>query len=136
MNPRYAYIRVAIVLCVIMTAAAAYAQFGPEYRFTLAQQVTMANTKMPAGTYTFAYDGSGGFVVRGGENQVRVPVVTRLAQLAPSGSEPRLVLDKLDTGEQMLSEIWLPGQDGFLVCTLEKQHHHVTVKGQGKGTDK
>jgi hypothetical protein len=122
----------ALVVCVMSVGVAARAQPGQTYTFNVDTKFTAANKTFEAGRYEARFDGAGGFIVRGSKSQGRIPVITRLARMSQD-SQPRFVFDRLETGEQILSEIWLPGEDGYLVCTLEKQHNHVSVQGQKKG---
>jgi hypothetical protein len=58
-----------------------------------------------------------------------VQVMTRLAAPEASLADGRLVFDKVgDT--YFLSEMWLPGQDGFLVHAARERHTHHVVKLQ------
>lgn len=57
--------------------------------------------------------------------------ITRLAAPEPASSETRLGFDKV--GDiYYLSEVWLPGDDGFLVYAAKETHTHRTVKGEQK----
>jgi hypothetical protein len=124
--------RLAVCVCLLAAAASAYAQLSPTFVFNVQQEFSAANKKLPTGRYDLSRV-AGGFLVQGPSGQVIVPIVTRLARYETSKSdEVRLVFDKLDSGELLLSEIWLPGEDGYLVCTLEKAHHHVTMNAQKK----
>jgi hypothetical protein len=58
-----------------------------------------------------------------------VPVMTRLAAPATPLTDGRLVFDKVgDT--YILSEMWLPEQDGFLIHVAKERHTHHVVKLQ------
>jgi hypothetical protein len=57
--------------------------------------------------------------------------VTRLAAAEPPGGDTRVVFDKVgDTC--YLSEVWLAGEDGYLVYAAKGKHTHVSVKGHKK----
>jgi hypothetical protein len=43
-------------------------------------------------------------------------------------AEPEIVFDKLG-GKFLLSEVWLPGQDGYLLLTTKEQHDHAVLGG-------
>lgn len=61
-----------------------------------------------------------------------VSVVTRLGTLEPLPAEAKVVFDKV--GEVFyLSEIWIPGFDGYLVHVTKEKHTHVTVNANKKG---
>jgi hypothetical protein len=52
---------------------------------------------------------------------------TRLAEPDPPTPDGRLVFDKLgDT--YILSEVWVPGQDGYLMHATKEPHTHHAVK--------
>ena len=59
-----------------------------------------------------------------------LPVETRLAErkVLP---EPELVFDKVN-GKLYLSELYVPGEDGYLVMATKGPHTHETVKGSKK----
>jgi hypothetical protein len=88
----------------------------------------------PAGSYRVTRRGSDAMnpvlVIRadkGGDNS-SVSVVTRLARQehtdhATSGN---LVFDRVGD-ERFLSEVWLPGEDGYLVRGTAAQHQHDIV---------
>ncbi len=59
------------------------------------------------------------------------PYITRLAAPEPPLKEPRFVFDKVGD-EYILSEIWLPDRDGFLIHDTRQPHSHRAVKGTKK----
>lgn len=63
----------------------------------------------------------------GGE-AVQVSVITRLAQRGNSADDSNLVFDKVGD-KRYLTEVWMPGQDGFLLkgATETAEHAHVIV---------
>jgi hypothetical protein len=63
----------------------------------------------------------------GGKASGTVPIVTRLAKRDGGSKDSGLVFDKV--GETyVLSEVWIPGQDGFLVNETREEHVHAVVK--------
>jgi hypothetical protein len=59
-------------------------------------------------------------------------VITRLGEPEPPISEGRLVFDKV--GDlSYLSEVWIPGSDGYLLHSTKEKHTHVKVKLTKKG---
>ena len=71
--------------------------------------------------------------------EVPIPFIQKLAQPEPAIEEPQLVFDVVGNFEPsyteyvtdyLLAEVWLPGEDGFLVNTLKGAHQHQTIKGQ------
>jgi hypothetical protein len=83
----------------------------------------------PSGEYTIIQNNNGAdttIELRGGGAQFELQVVTRLA---PEGKidVAKLVFDR--TGDRhVLSEVWLPGQDGFLVTATKGEHTHDVVR--------
>jgi len=57
-----------------------------------------------------------------------VPVIERLADTG--ATEPKVVFDKTDDGKNRLSEVHIPGKDGFLVGIAKGKETHVTVTGK------
>jgi hypothetical protein len=57
-----------------------------------------------------------------------IPVVTRLARRNGSSDDngPTLVFDRVGK-THALSEVWLPGQDGYLVKGTPEKHEHDIV---------
>jgi len=91
----------------------------------------MKDKEMPAGRYEISLEGSdmSRLVIRAKNPGVAfvVPVMTRLADTG--AKEPKVVFDK--AGEKhYLSEIHLPGNDGFAVQGAPGKHTHETVSGK------
>lgn len=71
--------------------------------------------------------------------EVLIPFIQRLEQPKPSIQEPQLVFDAVGNfepsyteyvTEYVLAEVWMPGEDGFLIHTTKGAHQDQTVKGQ------
>jgi hypothetical protein len=56
-----------------------------------------------------------------------VLIETRLSQPEPPISQGQLVFDKVGA-THYLSELWVPGNDGYLLNTTKDKHAHVKVK--------
>ena len=88
-----------------------------------------SGTSMAAGKYTIEVAAAGPVVLtsmRGG-HRILFPVMTRLGR-HDNDAEPELVFDKL--GETFhLSEVWLPGQDGYLLLGTKEKHDHRILGG-------
>jgi hypothetical protein len=87
--------------------------------------------EMPAGRYEISVEGSNmnRLVIRakdGGQTSM-VPVLTRLADTG--AKEPMVVFDKAND-KYYLSEVHLPGKDGFAVQGAPGKHTHETVSGK------
>jgi hypothetical protein len=86
------------------------------------------NQTMPAGKYIVEV-GSGGtsrVTFRGAKTAV-LPVITRLGR-HDNDKDPEIVFDKVD-GKLLLSEVWLAGEDGYLLTSTKTEHGHFVVGG-------
>lgn len=94
-----------------------------DFQFTAGGQV------LPAGEYEFKRDTTAPmFRVQGeGKNFVMAPVITRLAgAMHTTPQDAHIVFDKIgDT--YLLSEIWIPGEDGFMLLATKGPHEHKVV---------
>jgi hypothetical protein len=100
--------------------------------------------KFPAGDYRIAPKGNEQIILRQEPNgtEVAVTVLKTLPQPNPPFAEPQLVFDAVGNFEPsyteymtdyLLAEVWLPGQDGFLVHVTKGAHAHQTIKAQKAG---
>lgn len=119
-------------LVVLVAAMSAYGQtvFGQTMtvKAKIAFPFTVEGKALPAGTYEFTLLTNGDtFRVQGEGKEVMATVVTRLGgdmRSAPKGTH--LVFDKV--GELcLLSEIWVPAEDGFMLLATKGAHAHKTV---------
>jgi hypothetical protein len=71
--------------------------------------------------------------------EFQIPFTKRLAQPSPPLAEPQLVFDVVGNfvpsyteyvTDYVVAEVWLPGQDGYLVHTMKGAHQTQTLKGQ------
>ncbi len=84
--------------------------------------------EMPAGHYEIRAEGDETkLTIRGGNGLVVVPVIERLADTG--AKEPKIVFDKTEDGKSFLSEVHIPGRDGFLVGIAKGKETHVVVTG-------
>ena len=121
----------------IAGSAVTYAQAT----FTVPFRFQAGGKKFPAGEYWVAQKGEGQIALRkepGGE-EVPIPFTQRLEQPQPPLEEPQLVFDMVGNFEPsyteymtdyLLAELWLPGEDGFLVHTTKGAHQNQIIKGQ------
>jgi hypothetical protein len=109
--------------------------------FEIAFKFKAGDKKFPAGKYWVAQKGEGQIALRkepGGE-EILIPFIQRLPQPETPLVEPQLVFDVVGNFEPsyteyvtdyLLAEVWLPGEEGFLVHTTKGAHQNQTVKGQ------
>jgi hypothetical protein len=85
--------------------------------------------EMPAGRYEIREQGETSLAIRSDKGgQVLVPVIERLADTG--AKEPKIVFDKMEDGKSYLSEVHIPGRDGFLVGVAKGRETHVVVTGK------
>jgi hypothetical protein len=83
---------------------------------------------MPAGKYTITVTEAGPLMVVGPDGARAVlRVITRLGR-HDQDPDNEFVFDKID-GKSVLSEVWLPRQDGFLLVATSKPHSHAVLGG-------
>ena len=80
------------------------------------------NIDRTAFTLTAAPKGTGVFLT----------TITRLASAEPPATDTHIVFDRVGN-TYYLSEVWLPGEDGYLVYAAKGKHTHQVIKGQKKG---
>ena len=97
--------------------------------------------KFPAGDYWIGPKDEKQLALRQGSSgeEILISFSERLAQPKPAVEELQLVFDMVGNFEPsyteyitdyVVAELWLPGQDGFLVRLMKGAHQHQTVKGQ------
>jgi hypothetical protein len=87
--------------------------------------------EMPAGRYEIRAQGEASLAIRSSEGggQVLVPVIERLADTG--AKESKVVFDKVE-GKHYLSEVHIPGMDGFLVGIAKGKETHEVLPGKEK----
>ncbi len=99
--------------------------------------------KFPPGEYWIAQKAEAKIIIRQEPNgeEVLIPFIQRLPQPKPSIQEPQLVFDEVGNFEPsyteymtdyVLAEVWLTGEDGFLIHTTKGAHKHQVIKGLRK----
>jgi len=121
-------VSVAFLLLLIVGAGVIYAQTS--IRTDIPFQFYAGEKVMPAGKYEIVKNAAGPIMLIGPSNaRVMMSVLTYLGR-HDFDAEPELIFDKLN-GQMHLSEVWLPGQDGYLLLGTKEQHDH-EVLGPGK----
>ncbi len=95
-------------------------------------QFTVERTSLPAGEYDFVPSPDNGTIRvttagKGKSGAADALVVTRLAQgIHTTSQDAHIVFDKV--GEiYILSELWFPGFDGYLVHSTKEKHEHKII---------
>jgi hypothetical protein len=97
--------------------------------------------KLAAGEYTVAKTADGQLVLRqeATGKEIPVAVIERIARTTPPPAAPQLVFDEVGDFAPsyteyitvyVLSEVWLPGEDGFRVHVTKGAHKTKTVAGE------
>lgn len=128
---------VALAFGLVAGSTVAYAQGI----FKIPFEFEAGGKKFSPGEYRVAQKEDGKIAIRMEPNgeEVLIPFIQRLEQPKPSIPEPQLVFDAIGNFEPsyteyvtdyVLAEVWLPGEDGFLIHTTKGAHQNQTVKGQ------
>jgi len=84
--------------------------------------------EMAAGKYTVEVTTAGTVLLTGaGGSRMLIPVITMLGR-HDQDPDAEFVFDKID-GKTVLSEVWLPRKDGFLLLATKGPHEHAVVGG-------
>jgi hypothetical protein len=119
---------VAALTCAVLLGVA-IAQAAP-VTVNIGFAFTAGGKSMPAGKYQIDIKATDGPVVLRGDangSEVILSVMTRLGR-HDNDQEPELVFDRLGSTLH-LSEIWIPGADGYLVLGTKENHDHVILGG-------
>ncbi|MDH7511338.1 MAG: hypothetical protein QHH14_00120 [Clostridiales bacterium] len=108
--------------------------------FNIPFEFKAAGKKIPAGEYWLGLSGEGQLLLRqiSTGKELLVPFTEKLSPPDPPVGEPRLVFDEVGDFAPsyteyltvyVLSEVWLSGEEGFLVHTTKGAHKEKTIKG-------
>ena len=125
----------ALILAAGATEALAQGTFKVPFPFQAGE------LKLPKGEYWVTQKDDGHITLRqeATGKEIQVPFTKRLAQPSPPLAEPQIVIDMVGNfapsyteyvTDYVLSEVWLPGADGFLVHAMKGAHKSQTIKGQ------
>jgi len=127
---------VALVLFLVAGAVSAFAQAEFKVPFPL----QAGGKKLGAGDYAVVKTTEGGLMLKQVSTGKETPiaVIERIAQPVPPVAEPRLVFDEVGDFAPsyteyitvyVLSEVWLPGEDGYRVHVTKGAHKTKVVNG-------
>ncbi|MGZ5425487.1 MAG: hypothetical protein ACXWH4_13090, partial [Candidatus Aminicenantales bacterium] len=127
---------VALAFFLVAGVASAFAQADFKVPFPL----QAGGKKLGAGDYAVVKTAEGGLVLRqvSTGKETPVAVIERIAQPVPPAAEPRLVFDEVGDFAPsyteyitvyVLSEVWLPGEDGYRVHVTKGAHKTKAVNG-------
>jgi len=114
-------------LLTLLAVASAYGQGVTVLRASVPFAFETHGTSLPAGAYQFKVRIANYSLVISGDKtaDVRVPIITQLSGFSVF-RDAGLVFDTFE-GHHVLSEIWIPGEDGVLVSATPKKHTHDMV---------
>lgn len=119
---------VAAALIAFLGGLAGYAQLT-EIKARIDFPFKVDGKVLPAGTYDFVRDDYGTTIRVTDENKTGAiaEVLTRLSsQIHTTPGDAHIVFDKIgDTF--VLSEVWIPGSDGYVLAVSKEKHEHRTV---------
>jgi len=121
----------AVPLLLLALPILATAQFsGLGIKADIPFSFTVEGVQMPAGNYTFNYSptmDSISIANRSGKQTVLSPVMSRLSPQSENEAEVTFgVVGK----DHYLSEIYMPGMDGFQLPGAPAMHTHVKISGR------
>ena len=131
--------RQAIVLAMaFLLVGAALAQVQTAFKIPF--EFKAGGKNLPKGDYTLSKTPEGGFLFKQDSTGRETPVAAleRIAQPVPPLAEPRLVFDEVGDFAPsyteyitvyVLSEVWLPGEDGYRVHVTKGAHKTKVVNG-------
>ena len=125
---RAGVVAAAVFVGLALSGTTAHAQVS-RANVTLEFAFSAAGQELPAGRYSLEAQ-PGRVVVRlesGKASPVLLPVITRLGR-HDNDAEPELIFDKVG-GKLHLSELWLPGSDGYLLLATASEHDHAVHGG-------
>ena len=117
-------------LCLTLLAAVvAHGQQGTTVTAKIPFSFSVAGNVLPAGQYDFRPNTASNVVevVASGKPALLQGVVTRLAgAIHTTPKDAHIVFDKVGSN-YTLSELWVPGNDGFLLSTTKAAHEHSVI---------
>lgn len=132
--PRSRSVRIGVAIAALVAAfsgfaTGAYAQDTVPTRVNIDFPFVAGGKDMPAGNYEFSVS-AGRAVVRATSGESRTVTMTVITRLGRHDADPdvELVFDKID-GKSILSELWFPGSDGYLLVHGTPDHEHRVVGG-------
>ena len=121
-----------VVGVVALGLAGSFAWAGGALSVDVPFSFIVKDKEMPAGHYQIQVEGNDAskLVIRSnaGGGAFFALVLERLADTG--GKDPKVVFDKTEDGKTYLSEVHIPGQDGYLVGIAGGKEKHVTLSGK------
>lgn len=115
-------------LFALLAVTAAFGQ-PSSLRATVDFPFSVDGKVLPAGTYDFMKNEEAGIfkVTDEGKNEAAAQIETRLAAgVRDTPKNALVVFDKIGQN-YVLSEIWIPGEDGFVLAVTKAKHEHKII---------
>jgi hypothetical protein len=116
-----------LTLSVLLIAASASAQRAVSMSAKVPFAFTVAGKVLPAGDYKFSQSpGAAAITVRSadGKESAIALILTRMAAgIHTTAQDSHVVFDKVGNS-YFLSEIWVPGMDGYVLNVTKEMHEH------------
>jgi hypothetical protein len=133
--------RQAVVLALVILFWAGVSTAFAQANFKVPFPITAGGKKLAAGEYAVAKAADGGLLLRQAATGKEIPlaVLERIAKPQPPVAEPRLVFDEVGDFAPsyteyitvyVLSEVWLPEEDGYRIHVTRGAHKTKEVKGE------
>jgi hypothetical protein len=131
------------IVIVVFALAAVARPVQAQAAFKIPFKFESGAKKFPAGDYVVTRTGNGQITVQHvstGKESI-VPFSETLTPTQPPAADERLVFDEVGNFEPsyteyftiyVLAEVWLSGQDGYLIHTTKGAHKTQEVKGEAK----
>jgi hypothetical protein len=120
---------VVISLVTLLATCSVYAQ-SRSSRVKISFPFSAGGKQFPAGQYFFAPDDAARVVKLtsvDGKANASIPVLTRTARaIHTTPADTHVVFDKVGQ-TPVLSELWIPGRDGYVLNAPAKEHEHEVV---------
>jgi hypothetical protein len=117
----------AAVACVVAVAlAGSLAWAAKAVSVDVPFSFVVAGKEMAAGKYEIS-EQAGKLLVKGSAASIVAPILERLADTG--GTQPKIVFDKVE-GKSYLSEVHIPGTDGYLVGIAKEKEIHEVLTGK------
>ena len=116
---------VMLILSILLLAVFASAQGpSPIVKAKIPFAFSVQGKVLSAGEYEFTESTKQAMSVRGSGGVAFAPIITRLAAgIHTTPQDSHNVFDKVGDSH-ILSEIWVPGEDGFMLHTTKEKHEH------------
>jgi len=113
-----------IVAVTVVSCTLAYSQtadFGTDFAFVAGDKT------LPAGKYMIQVLENNLIRISGPGGEAAMVINTRLGR-HDDDTELELVFDKVGD-KLLLSEVWYPGKDGYLLLSTKQAHEHAVLRG-------